>query len=253
MSSAENLSAGLYKITVKDQGPDGLFCEVSKTVLIKQPSSPSVSFDSVNSSFPSCPDEPLVLKFIVNNTQPGFNYDIKLNGGEAIGEFAGSGGTSGTLTVTYPYSDLSSLAQPITTMKIIDGNGCETSDFATNITWNVPVKPEVTASPTDTDCEAGVLGSIEFTSVNDLPLNSRVQIKNISKNYSFDGAWGDLTGNNLKVRSITNLDKSGEYQWTISLSASECLASSDKVDLADKNPALTYKINKKQDLSLIHI
>ena len=120
--------------------------------------------------------------------------------------------------------------------------------FVTNITWNVPTKPEVTASPSDTDCEAGVLGSIEFTSVNDLPLNTRVQIKNISKNYSFDGAWGDLTGNDLKVRSITNLDKSGEYQWTISLSASECLASSGNVDLADKNPTLTYKINKKQDI-----
>ena len=57
-----------------------------------------------------------------------------------------------------------------------------------------------------------------------------------------------LTGNDLKVRSITNLDKSGEYQWTISLSASECLASSGNVDLADKNPTLTYKINKKQDI-----
>ena len=181
LSSAENLSAGLYRITVKDQGPDGLFCEVSKTVLIKQPSSPSVSFDSVNSSFPSCPNDQLVLKFVVNNTQPGFDYDIKLNGGEAIGEFAGSGGTSGTLTVTYPYADLSSLAQPITTMRIIDGNGCETSDFATNITWNIPTKPEVTASPSDTDCESGVLGSIEFTSVNDLPLNTRVQIKNVSQ------------------------------------------------------------------------
>ena len=248
LSSAENLSAGLYRITVKDQGPDGLFCEVSKTVLIKQPSSPSVSFDSVNSSFPSCPNDQLVLKFVVNNTQPGFDYDIKLNGGEAIGEFTGSGGTSGTLTVTYPYADLSSLAQPITTMRIIDGNGCETSDFATNITWNIPTKPEVTASPSDTDCESGVLGSIEFTSVNDLPLNTRVQIKNVSKNYSFDGAWGDLTGSDLKVRSITNLDKSGEYQWTISLSASECLTSSGNVDLADKNPSLTYKINKKQDI-----
>ena len=41
-------------------------------------------------------------------------------------------------------------------MKIIDGNGCETSDFA-NITW-MSAKPEVTASPSDTDCEAGVLG-----------------------------------------------------------------------------------------------
>ena len=52
----------------------------------------------------------------------------------------------------------------------------------------------------------------------------------------------------ILVRSITNLDKSGEYQWTISLSASECLTSSGNVDLSDKNPSLTYKINKKQDI-----
>ena len=155
---------GLYTITLQDAGPNGLVCDVIKTIQVINP--PALYLvEAVDFRVdPVCSGEYGYLEFNVLGGEPNKGpYTVTLNGGQLVGTSL----SAGDRRVIFSDIDTSLISEIEPLVEIEDAFGCSTTaSLASSITFNITQSFEFEAQVTDIDCSKptpGNKGSVVFT------------------------------------------------------------------------------------------
>ena len=220
--SIEDGIAGIYTFTLQDAGPDGLVCDVIKTVEVINPSALSVVEILAARIDPTCPGELGHIEFAVFGGKPnGGPYTVTLNGGQLVGTSISAASTR----VIFSNIDTSiiNLIDPLVEIKEGAVEAC-TNNFTlpSSINLNTPQSFEFETQVTDIDCSTSpnIPGSIIFNEIGPdtfvSPEKVQIRVWRDAVSFNIYKAWGTNPNSSIQIF----LDQPGIYNYEISATVS---------------------------------